>query len=308
MLVTVNSHSGSSETLSLPSGASMRVFDNYSMAGSSEVVRAVVVVHGSHRDAQGYYEQMLAAAKEAGVAGHTIVVAPWFETSEDSPSRGEARWTNQAWKVGGGARKPSGLSSFEVMDDIVATLGDRRRFPNLTHVTVTGHSAGGQFAQRYAAFGKAPSLLGWVSFNFAPMNPSSYVYFDPERPNHDGTGYSVPSGCAGYNDYKYGLDHRSGYVAGLSAPAALAQYLSRTVTIIIGGGVTFGGKGELDTSCAGNAEGESWLSRGQYFYNHIHAEHPDAPHDFVVVPAADHDAAQMFASPLTWPALFGAGS
>jgi hypothetical protein len=40
MLVTVNSHSGSSETLSLPSGASMRVFDNYSMAGSSEVVRA----------------------------------------------------------------------------------------------------------------------------------------------------------------------------------------------------------------------------------------------------------------------------
>jgi hypothetical protein len=203
----------------------------------------------------------MAAAKNAGALGRTIVVAPWFKTSDDSPSRGDARWTNQAWKDGGGAQKPSGLSSFEVMDDILATLSDRRRFPNLTHVTVTGHSAGGQFAQRYAAFGKAPNALPWVSFNFAPMNPSSYVYFDPERPNNDGTGYSLPSGCAGYNDYKYGLDNRTGYVAELSASAALAQYLSRTVTIINGGGDTFG-KGELDTGCAANAQGRSWLSRG----------------------------------------------
>ena len=45
-------------------------------------------------------------------------------------------------------------SSFEVIDHIVDELFDPALYPNLTRIVFTGHSAGGQFTQRYAALGK----------------------------------------------------------------------------------------------------------------------------------------------------------
>ena len=54
-------------------------------------------------------------------------------------------------------------------------------FPNLKTVVVVGHSAGGQFVNRYAAGGAGcPNPL--VEVRYVIMNPSSYLYVDDLGP------------------------------------------------------------------------------------------------------------------------------
>lgn len=285
--------SGCNETVTLPNGGKFEVYDNAPLAGSDQITHAVVVVHGTSRNADGYYEHMMGAAHAAKVTDHTIVVAPHFQVSGDKP-KGTIAWKeNDDWKQGA---ESAGLSSFEVMDDLVGTLANRHRFPNLTSITIAGHSAGAQFTQRYAVFGKAPNQLPWVQFNYLVANPSSFVYLDSWRPS--------PTSRCDFNAYKYGLDGREGYVAELSAEQALAQFAGRRVTIANGGDDTYD-NGDLDTSCEGNTQGPNRSARGKTFFDHIKSLVPAAPFDYVVVPGVDHDATEMFASPLTWPALFG---
>jgi pimeloyl-ACP methyl ester carboxylesterase len=296
---------GCNETITMPGGARFEVYANYPMAGSAAVTQAVIVVHGTNRNADGYYEHMMAAAVKARVTDHVMVVAPHFEIDDDDPS-GMLTWPeNDAWKRG--ADSENGLSSFAVIDELVASLSDSHRFPRLQHITIAGHSAGGQFAQRYAAFGKAPSVLPWESFSFAIMNPSSYVYLDDERPGGPGGPFVRPAGgdCPDYDHYKYGLAGRTGYPGELSARRVVAQYATRSVTIFSGGDDTVD-NGDMDTKCPAMLQGADRFDRATLFHEHFMALHPQAPHARVVVPGVGHHAARMFASPLTWPALFGA--
>lgn len=283
------------------------MYDSFPMSGSARPTRAVVVVHGTGRNAEGYFERAMQAARAAGVADRTMVIAPWFK-ADDEAGPGEAMWTNDDWKQGYGAQRPTGLSSFAVMDDLVTSLADVRRFPNLTHITVTGHSAGGQFVQRYAAFGRAPNQLKRVSVNYVVMNPSSYVYFDDRRPNRNGTAFSVPSSsdCPNYREYKYGLDNRQGYPGRLSAAQATAQYAARRVTIVNGGSDTVD-NGDLDTDCQAMLQGPNREARGRYFVQHFRGQHPGAPHNRLVVPGVDHDSERMLSAPVARQVLFGAG-
>lgn len=279
--MTPGPRKGNRETLKLPDGEKFRVFSNLPMAGSPSVTRAVVVIHGTGRNAEGYYDSMTAAAQSAGVEGETLVVAPWFKN-----------WSSDEWKMGGGDP-----SSFAVADELLNSLADHRRFPKLTHITVTGHSAGGQFTQRYAVFGRAPNHLPWVNVNYVAMNPSSFVYLDKQRPEST-------SGCSDFNTYKYGLDDREGYVAELTPQQAADQYALRTVTIVNGNEDTVD-NGDLDTGCEADAQGPSRLARGKLFIDRIKQMFPTAPHDYLVVNGVAHDSEAMFADPVTWPSLFG---
>jgi pimeloyl-ACP methyl ester carboxylesterase len=296
------------ETIRLSSGWLFTLYANFPTAGSPIPTRAVVVVPGGRRNAEGYFGRMLKAADEAGVADHVMVVATWFKADDDRTYEHEARWDEEAWKAGEDARQPAGLSSFAVMDDLLASLADRRRFPNLRHITVAGHSSGGQFAQRYAALGQAPDQLPWVGFNFVSMNPSSYLYFDEQRPGADGR-FGVPerAACPDYNRYKYGMEGRTGYLAASSAAQAAARYASRPVTVLNGERDDYQ-NGDMDDSCPAMLEGPNRKLRGRFYVAHFLALHPSAPHHWVVVPGVDHDGSAMFDSPLSWPALFGSGS
>ena len=87
-----------------------------------------------------------------------------------------------------------------------------------------------QFAQRYAAFGIAPNFARGVAVNFVVVNPSSYVYLDPARPSNNGTQFAAPAATnCKYDDYKYGLGGRSGYVARLTREQVLAHQTAREV-------------------------------------------------------------------------------
>lgn len=297
-----------SETVAAPAGWKFTLYRNFPMSGSSAVTRAVIVVHGTGRNAGGYFASVMAAAQKSGVSNRTMVIAPWFKTSQDSPSDGEATWTSAAWKIGDGAQSPAGLSSFMVMDQIIATLADKSRFPNLRDVVVTGHSAGGQFTQRYAAFGLGPNVLRGIKVSYVPANPSSYVYFTPARPS--GSGFTTPAGsCSEYDTYKYGLKGRKGYLAKLSATQVAANYASRNVTIVNGGADTFN-NGDMDEDCGAMLEGKDRATRGANFVNYIHSIAPRTAgtQKRIVVAGVDHDGDAIYNDAAVRAALFTNGA
>jgi pimeloyl-ACP methyl ester carboxylesterase len=292
------------EQFDLSPASTLTVYRNYPLSGNTGVTAAVVVIHGTERNASGYFSRMLKAASLADADQHTLVAAPWFASDEDDPESGAARWTNDGWKAGDDAVRPRGLSSFTAMDQLLTRLGDKSKFPNLTRITVAGHSAGGQFTQRYAASGQAPSALPGVTVNFVVANPSSYLYPIPERPNRGGTQMIRPSKCADYDEYKYGLINRPPYLSGLSAQQIIANLTSRRVTYLLGESDTKRDH-DLDTDCGARAQGKNRFQRGTFYFNWIHRTYPSAPHDRIVVPGTAHESDEMFQSPQARPVLFG---
>jgi pimeloyl-ACP methyl ester carboxylesterase len=289
------------------SGSSVAALANFPLSGSKSVTHAVVVLHGTKRNPVSAFAAMTAAVEKAGVAGRTLVLAPQFKSDEDDPSDGEAVWDDDGWKQGDAALKPKGgPSSFAVMDEIVTMLGDRKRFAGLRRITVAGHSAGGQFVQRYAVFGQAPDQVDGVTVDFLVANPSSFVYLDAARPVADGEGFAEPeaSDCAGYDGYKYGLADRTGYPARLTPGQAVATYTARRVTIVNGAEDTVD-NGNLDTDCEANLQGPNRLARGEFFHERMRALYPDAPHQRIVVPGVDHDKEALYGSAKVVKALFG---
>jgi hypothetical protein len=73
------------DRLTLSSGATLPYYHTYPLSGSDAAKQAVVVVHGTGRNAQGYFESMVAAAKQAGAESSAAVIAPWFQTEEQNP-------------------------------------------------------------------------------------------------------------------------------------------------------------------------------------------------------------------------------
>ena len=81
------------------------------------------------------------------------MIAPRFVLASDGAVAGVLHWErNNDWKEGGESAETRGvsLSAFAVLDRLRARLGRPGLYPNLTHMVIVGHSAGGQFVQRYA--------------------------------------------------------------------------------------------------------------------------------------------------------------
>ncbi|GAA3580988.1 alpha/beta hydrolase [Amycolatopsis ultiminotia] len=290
-------------TLDLAEGAKMPYLASYPLSGASTVTEAVVVIHGTGRNADGYFERMVQAAQDAGAGDRTEIVTPHFQTSDDDPGDGEVSWTNgdeTSWKDGGNSVSSPEISSFTVIDEVLAKLADKKAFPKLTKVTLAGHSAGGQFVQRYAAGGKAPADLTGLSFHFVPANPSSYLYFTADRPVPDG----LPDSCPGFDDYKYGLEHLNPYLAGYPEGKLAGQYTGRKVTYLLGGDDVHQDHG-IDQSCEAEAQGHNRLERGKNYFSAMQKAYPSAPHEQTIVAGVGHDSGAMFDSEPGRAAIFG---
>ena len=113
---------------------------------------------------------------------------PGFDSPAESAQSGELYWldgssSGHSWKQGDPSNTPgTAVSSFEVMDHLLSMVTDRARFPNLRVITLIGHSAGGQYVQRYAAGTQAPASFAEHRFVFVVANPSSYLYLNGQRP------------------------------------------------------------------------------------------------------------------------------
>jgi len=282
------------DRIALPSQSTLPYYHNYCPGTPVAATLAVIVVHGIKRNAHDYFRSIIRAAIDHDVAEQTLIIAPRFQIEQDTREPRDAYWTDSgpsSWKDGGAAVKPAGLSSFQVMDTILTTLADKHRFPTLAWITLVGHSAGGQFIHRYAAGGRAPEALPGMSLSYVTANPSSYLYLNSYRPVKQ----SQLQQCPQYNDYKYGLNNRNGYLSAWSDEQIRRQYASCRVTYLLGSADIHQDK-DLENNCAARAQGANRFQRGCFYYSFVKTFLPSARHDLVVVAGVGHDHDAMFNS------------
>lgn len=287
----------------LPHYATHRLLEG--AAGYPDPVRrAIVVVHGNERNADDYFERVIAAAVRAGELAATVIVAPHLQTRDDSPAADEPYWTSAGWKRGypseGGASPP--VSSYQVVDTLVARLRDPVLFPDLRRIVITGHSAGGQLAHRYAA--GTPSEGQAAAVRYVVANPSTYLYPTPMR--EWANEYLVPDtiACPDYDDWHYGLRRLNPYMAAGGADSARVRLLRRDVIILAGDRDT--GSASLDQSCGANYQGLNRYQRALALVRTMEQLFPgEHRHRQVVVSGVGHSSAGMYQSPEGIEALFG---
>ena len=157
---------------------------------------------------------------------------------------------NDDWR-GGGDAVGTHLSSYDVIDHVFATLSDKRLFPNLKRVVLTGYSAGGQFVGRYAAVGKGVVRNG-ITLEYAAMAPSTELRLDPNVSWH------------------YGLKNRPRYSAELTFDQILGNLSRRRVWRGCGDADTKGpGQTALDVSPNAMAQGKNRYERFLSLKEHL---------------------------------------
>jgi pimeloyl-ACP methyl ester carboxylesterase len=282
------------------------------------VQRAVIVLHGRLRNADAYFKFAHRARAAASLnSDDTVLLVPQFLADADVETHrlpaSTLRWEWTGWMGGDEALAPAPISSFAVLDALLAALADTEAFPSLREVVVAGHSGGGQVAHRYAVVAQGESTLTarGIAVRYVIANPSSYVYFDAQRPDGQG-GFSAydAANCPGFNDWKYGLGALPAYALGSAAAQGDGGlehgYLARDVTLLLGELDCDPEHPALDRSCAAMTQGEHRLARGLAYGRYIDARMlPGHAHPVHRIPGAGHDADAVFGSAAGLAALFG---
>jgi pimeloyl-ACP methyl ester carboxylesterase len=282
------------------------------------VTRAIIVIHGKLRNADTYFHSAEAARDAAAAEGAdtgagtgvgksgALLIAPQFLATLDLAGRDEPadllRWDANGWMAGDAAVAPQAVSSYAVLDAIVARLADRTRFPNLRHVIFAGHSGGGQVVQRYAIAARDLGALAQagIDVRYVVSSPSSYAYFDAERP--------VPvdaQTCPDFDRWKYGMQQRPAYLADRTPAQLEAAYARRRVTYLVGGNDDDPHQKALDRSCPAEAQGPQRVARAQAYFRYLQARHPQGLDQTLhVVPGVGHNGARMLTSACALAAMF----
>ena len=298
----------SRETIEVADGAFLPIYVSRDWTKPlPDIERAVILQHGVLRDADVYFRTALDAQAAAGAArDKTLMIAPQFIDPLDGDAHHVAanvlRYTHDGWIGGDDAVGPTPVSAFAAMDAILNRLADRRLFPNLKIVVVAGHSAGGQFVQRYAIVGKGDAALtsAGISARYVVANPSSYAYFSPDRPAPE-----IANECPGYDDWKYGMVKLPAYAASETPAAFEKAYVSRRVIYMLGALDVDPNQPALNKSCMAEAQGPSRFARGQAYVASMQAREGGTPnHTLFVVPNVGHNGDKIFTSACGLTALF----
>ena len=259
----------------------MPIYANRNLARDDlrDIKQVLIMIHGVKRDADRYYDTATGLlAQNPDRARDTLVLAPRFPGSIDSGFGGMAAWRKATWEEGEesiqAAGRPAPVTSFQVLDDLLRSLDDRKRLPALATIVLAGHSAGGQLVQRYAVLNNTdgPLRRDGLALRYVIANPSSYLYLTNERPRADGKGYAPYERgiCPTYNQYKYGTDKLPPYARETDDTRLFIRYAARDVTYLLGGADNNPEHRLLDKTCGAEAQGATRLARGtayvQYEY------------------------------------------
>jgi pimeloyl-ACP methyl ester carboxylesterase len=318
------------EWVPLKPGARAMIYRTYPLpVRNARVTRALVIIHGTLRNADHYFTTATGAAFLAHALGDTIVIAPAIHSADgdckDQLARGEVSWAcgGNSWRAGGQAVGDSTLTSFDFIDAILKRLADKSVFPNLKRIVVAGHSAGGQFVSRYEMSNTVGDHLG-VAVAYVVANPSSYAWPDATRllPVDDGepaaailawkddtvhTKFSFgPFNAAQAPDFDrwpYGLEDRvGGYASRLSEDQLKKQLVARPTTYLLGQVDTLP-LGGFDGSPSAMAQGATRRQRGEAFVSYING-HLGAKARLIIVPECGHNDRCVFTTDSVLPVIF----
>ncbi len=307
------------------------VYSTYSLeTPNAGITRALVMVHGAARNADHYFETATAAAFLAGALDNTIVVAPRFAAGRDSVAENEVLWPprGDSWRSGGMSPSNPELSSFDLADEILRKLADKKVFPNLTRIVLAGHSAGGQFANRYGMSNRVHDSLG-VAVSYVVANPSSYAWPVAVRPLPVGDADTVDAykesmgddaeeihsdfrygpfdstKAPGYDRWPKGLEDREGYTAQMSDDQLRSQLVERPVTYLLGQ-VDVLPLGGFDDSPSAMAQGPTRRARGEAFMEYVN-DSLGAKHEGIIVPECGHNDRCIYTTDEVLPVIFPDG-
>jgi pimeloyl-ACP methyl ester carboxylesterase len=321
-------------------GARSRIYRTHSLDVRNDGVRrALIMVHGTNRNADHYFSTATAAAFLAGAMDDTVVISPRIASNSragapagrggggcnDTLDTNEVNWScgGDSWRSGGNSTSHPELTSFDFVDQILKKLANKSIFPNMKAIVVAGHSAGGQFVARYQMANKVHDTLG-VPVTYVVANPSSYAWPDATRPQpvDDATPENAKGGwnteephtkfsygafdagaCANYDRWPSGLENRTGgYTAGISDEQLRKQLVSRPTTFLFSQ-VDVLPLGGFDSSCSAMAQGATRRARGEAYLKYIN-EHFGAKHAVQIVSECGHNDRCVYTTDKVFPAIF----
>ncbi len=201
------------------------------------------------------------------------------------------------------------MSNLELIDALILHVVDR--FPGIQAVVQIGHSPGGQLVNRYAVGTTVHEQLRerGIYMRSIIANPSSFLYFDRQRPNLSadsgfidyggGTPSMAEEPCPNFNEYLYGFDGRDPYMRRRPIADMLAGFQGRDVWIFSGLEDDNPDARDMDPSCPTALQGRHRLERGRRYYEYLgHFFGPDIYESKVIelVPGVGHSGRGMFKS------------
>jgi len=298
-------------------------------ARNDNIRRALIMVHGTNRNADHYFSTATTAAFLGGALEDTVVISPRIASNagncKDKLDVNEVSWscTGDSWRSGGSSVSNPDLTSFDFVDAILRRLADKSVFPNLGRIVVAGHSAGGQFVARYQMANRVHETLG-VPVTYVVANPSSYAWPDASRPlpvddaaaenakgawetekPHTKFSYGTfdASACPNYDRWPAGLQNRTGgYTAKISDDQLKKQLVSRPTTYLFGQVDTLP-LGGFDSSCPAMAQGATRRARGEAYVKYIN-ERFGAHHEVQIVAECGHNDRCVYTTDTVLPVIF----
>jgi len=292
---------------------------------NTNIQRAVIVHHGASRNPDDYFSYVLNSAETVGCQDTTIILAPHTLTERDLRTYDldddeKIAFFSGGWRQGDNSLdtedhpRPFTASNYEFYDEMLTQLANRSVFPNLKKIVFTGHSAGGQVTNRYAAGTKVPDTVlrpAGIEIRFIVANPSSYVYFNGER-RVAGTldQFDIPTeqeleNAPRYNRYIYGMEGLNPYMSAAGVDLIRNQYQRREVYIFLG--EQDRGSASLDSSAGAMLEGRFRYERGRIYHNyvqHVFGAGTGYLHKKAVAMGLAHDGNGMYNSPQGQRLLF----
>jgi len=318
---------GCTEWVPLGRGAARSmIYRTYSLETRNDGIRrALVMVHGTNRNADHYFTTATTAAFLGGALDDTVVISPRLTACNDKLEPNEVGWScnGDSWRSGGVAATHPDLTSFDFMDEIVRKLANKSVFPNLRAIVVAGHSAGGQFVARYQMSNRVHDSVA-TPISYVVANPSSYAWPSATRPlpvddaapdnakaawntdkPHTNFSYGPfdASACQTYDRWPAGLQNRTaGYTAKTSDDQLKRQLVSRPTTYLLGQVDTLP-LGGFDSSCPAMAQGATRRARGEAFVKYVD-EQLGAKHAIQIVPECGHNDRCVYTTDAVLPVIF----
>lgn len=287
-----------SATLTQEFYANYEVFRDTAIWGT--MTSAIIVVHGNNRNANEYFNWMTNAVLSLNKQDETVIIAPQFKIDDDLGGNTELiYWSNNGWKRGFSSVNITSVkySSYDVVDTLMQRLADKSTFPNLKKIILTGHSAGAQFTNLYAAASPMPDQLGDMEVEYLVANSQYFFYPGPERWDPNSNQFVTPSGCSNYQNWPYGTASSTTYLSRFEASDIRSRYASRKLTYLLGTLDIFTSGTLNTTDCAATLLGENRFRRGENMFSYMETFFSsNNPHTKVTVPNVGHSAPEMYNS------------
>lgn len=286
-----------------------------------KITRVIVGIHSSGFDANKCLRALAqAAAKVRGASESTLIVAPQFFTVDAITQRIPSGLL--AWKVSpyygsslasiGPQKEDLAISAHDVLNQILAGVVSKQSFPNLTHVVICGHSAGGQMAQRYAITSAFRPPAG-ISVRFVASGASSYAYLDNKRPRQGNPVTFEPlegefaTKYPRYNKWPFKLDERYRAFRRAQSDYLRKRYATRRVLYLCGSKDNDPKDRTMSTTYGAMLQGRNRLERMKLFYEHlidVYGEEIRKTHVTGIASGVNHNGFDAYASPAGLKFLF----